>query len=123
MIVYHSTKSTFLDTVFKHDIEAVIHAQFRQRMGHGVSRAEVRSWRESLLAMAKVLNDDAIPGECGVAVEYGIPQTSKRIDMLLSGTDDAGRHNLVIVELKQWERATRTSMDGVVRTRASGNAD
>lgn len=120
MIVYHSTKSGFLDTVFKQDIEAVIHATFRQRMGHGVSRAEVRSWRDSLLAMAKVLNDDAIPGECGVAVEYGIPQTSKRIDMLLSGLDDAGRHNLVIVELKQWEHAKRTAMDGVVRTRFAG---
>jgi hypothetical protein len=120
VIVYHATKSSFLDTVFKHDIEAVIHAQFRQRVGHGVSRAEVRSWKESLAAMAKVLNDDAIPGECGVAVEYGIPQTSKRIDLLLSGLDDAGRHNLVIVELEQWEQASRTAMDGVVRTYLGG---
>jgi DUF2075 family protein/molybdopterin biosynthesis enzyme MoaB len=74
--------------------------------------------------MARVLNDDSIPGDCGVAVEYGIPQTSKRIDMLLSGLDDAGRQNLLIVELKQWEHAKRTPMDGVVRTRfASGEAD
>jgi len=51
--------------------------------------------------MAKVLNDDVNPGECGVAVEYGIPQTSKRIDLLLSGRDEAGRDNLLIVELKQ----------------------
>lgn len=120
MIVHHSTKSTFLDTVFEHDIESVIHAQFRAHVGPGLSRAELRSWRESLLAMAKVLNDAAIPGECGVAVEYGIPQTSKRIDMLLSGTDDAGRHTLVIVALKQWERATRTSMEGVVDSRRLG---
>jgi uncharacterized protein len=44
--------------------------------------------------------------------------------MLLSGLDEAGRHNLLIVELKQWEHAKRTPMDGVVRTRfASGEAD
>lgn len=61
MIVHHSTKSTFLDTVFEHDIESVIHAQFRAHVGPGLSRAELRSWRESLLAMAKVLNDAAIP--------------------------------------------------------------
>src|SRR5512139_3604819 len=79
LIVYQSTKSDFLDTVFKRDIEAVILAAFRKRVGHGVSRNELRSWKESLLAMAKVLNDDCIPCECGVAVEYGIPQTSKRI--------------------------------------------
>jgi len=74
--------------------------------------------------MAKVLNDDSIPGNCGVAVEYGIPQTSKRIDMLLSGRDAAGRDNLLIIELKQWETAKRTTMDAVVRTRfAKGEAD
>src|SRR5690606_21663297 len=41
-----------------------------------------------------------------------------------SGRDDEGRANLIIVELKQWEKATRTSMDAVVRTRfAHGEAD
>ncbi len=117
MIVYHATKSEFLNAVFTRDIEAVILAAYRKRVGHGVSRQEVRSWKESLLAMAKVLNDDSIPSSCGVAVEYGIPQTSKRIDMLLSGHDEAGRANLLIVELKPWETAKRTNMDAVVRTR------
>jgi DUF2075 family protein len=84
----------------------------------------VRSWKESLLAMAKVLNDEAIPESVGIAVEYGIPQTAKRIDMLLSGRDEGGRENLLIVELKQWESARRTGMDGVVRTRfAHGESD
>jgi hypothetical protein len=124
VIVYASTKSAFLHTAFTGDIEDAILRAFRTRVGHGVSRHEVRSWKESLLAMAKVLNDEAIPADCGVAVEYGIPQTSKRIDVLLSGQDDAGRGNLIIVELKQWEHATRTPMDGVVRTRfAGGEAD
>ncbi len=117
MIVYQSTKSEFLDAVFKRDIEVVILDAFQSRVGHGVSKQEVRSWKESLLAMAKVLHDGVIPASCGVAVEYGIPQTSKRIDMLLSGRDAAGHDNLLIVELKQWESAKRTSMDAVVRTR------
>lgn len=124
MIVYQSTKTEFLDAAFKRDIEAVMLDAYRARTGHGVSRQEVRSWKESLLAMAKVLNDDAIPASCGVAVEYGIPQTAKRIDMLLSGRDEAGRENLLIVELKQWESARRTGMDGIVRTRfARGESD
>lgn len=117
MIVYQATKSDFLNTVFTRDIEAVILDAYRQRMGHGVSRQEVRSWKESLVAMAKVLNHESIPANCGVAVEYAIPQTSKRIDVLLSGRDEAGWDNLLIVELKQWETARRTDMDAVVRTR------
>ena len=124
MIVYQSTKSEFLNAAFTRDIEAVILDAYRSRTGHGVSRQEVRSWKESLLAMAKVLNDDAIPASCGVAIEYGIPQTSKRIDLLLSGRDDVGRDNLLIIELKQWESAKRTAMDAVVRTRfAQGESD
>lgn len=124
MIIYQSTKSSFLDDVFKRDIDSVILNAFRLRTGHGVSRQEMRSWKESLFAIAKVLHDDSIPASCGVAVEYGIPQTSKRIDLLLSGRNADGRDNLIIIELKQWEYAKRTSMDGVVRTRFSqGESD
>lgn len=119
MIVYKETKSKFLDDAFKRDIDAVIIDAFEAATGHGVSMQERRSWKESLLAMAKVLYDDSIPDDCGVAVEYGIPQTSKRIDLLISGRDESNRANLIIVELKQWSAATITDMDGVVRARFS----
>lgn len=124
MIVYQATTGEFLRTTFTDDIEAVILDSWRRRLGHGVSRQEVRSWRESLVAMAKVLNHDSIPQSSGIAVEYGIPQTAKRIDVLLSGRDAAGRDNLLVIELKQWERAASTSMDAIVRTRfAKGEAN
>lgn len=124
MIVYQSTKAAFLDNTFKHDIEDVILDAYRKRTGRRVSPAEIRSWKSSLVEMAKVLNDDIIPEDCGVAIEYGIPQTSKRIDVLVSGLDADGRGNLMIVELKQWESAEATDRDGIVRTRfAGGEAD
>ena len=124
MIVYQSTKAEFLDNTFKKDIEEVVLEAYQSRVGHRVSRAEVRSWKESLLAMAKVLNHDSIPLDCGIAIEYGIPQTSKRIDVLLSGSGADNRGNLVIVELKQWTSATKTQRDGIVRTHfAGGEAD
>jgi hypothetical protein len=120
VIVYQSDKPAFLDAVFKHDIEDVILNAYKARTGKSVSKNEVHSWKESLLAMAKVLNDDTIPNDMGVAVEYGIPQTSKRIDILLSGRNSEQREQLLIVELKQWETASKTAMDGVVRTRFAG---
>jgi DUF2075 family protein len=124
MIVYQSTKSDFVKVANTRDIQDVILDAFEARMGRRVAANEVRSWKESLQAMSKVLNAPAIPDDTGVAVEYGIPQTSKRVDMLLSGRDEVGRANLIIIELKQWERATRTSMDAVVRTRfAHGETD
>ena len=124
MIVYQTTKSSFLDDAFTRDIEDVVLASFRARTGHAVGAAEIRSWKESLLAMAKVLNDDAIPADAGVAVEYGIPQSAKRIDFIVAGQDEARRDQFVIVELKQWESARRTHKDGIVVTRfAHGEAE
>jgi uncharacterized protein len=117
VIVYQNNKSSFLNDAFTRDIEDVILIAFRSRTGRSVSRSEVRSWKESLMAVAKVLNDEAIPGDCGVAIEYGIPQTSKRIDFILSGANAAQVEQLVIIELKQWGTACKTDRDGVVSTR------
>jgi DUF2075 family protein len=124
MIIYQTSKSGFLADAFTKDIEEVILGAFKARTGRAVGAAEVRSWKESLLAVARVLNDDDIPGECGVAVEYGVPQTSKRIDFILSGADAAQREQLIIIELKQWASARKTDRDGIVRTRfAYGETD
>jgi DUF2075 family protein len=117
VIVYQNSKGGFLSDAFTKDIEDVILAAFKSRTGRTVARSEIRSWKESLISVAKVLNDDDIPSDCGVAIEYGIPQTSKRIDFILSGANDAQVEQLVIIELKQWESARKTDRDGVVCTR------
>lgn len=87
MIVYQSTVDGFLDDAFKRDIEDVVLSAFRKRTGRSVSRNELRSWKESLVAVAKVLNDDSIPRDFGVAIEYGIPQTAKRNDSYQPGLE------------------------------------
>lgn len=120
MIIYQSTKDGFLNDAFGHDIETVVLGAYQARTGHRVAKSEVRAWKESLLAMAKVLRHESIPDDCGVAIEYVIPQTAKRIDLLLSGVDEHNRSKLIIVELKQWESATLTRKDGLVRTRFAG---
>ena len=124
MIVYQNSKTGFLHDAFSTDIEDLVLRDFRARTGRTVARAEVRSWKESLLAVAKVLHDDDIPGDCGVAIEYGIPQTSKRVDVIITGESAEHIEQLVIIELKQWERARKTDRDGIVSTRfARGEAD
>ncbi|SDR87430.1 hypothetical protein SAMN05216271_0625 [Halopseudomonas sabulinigri] len=124
MIIYQTDKQHFLDDVFKHDIEAIVLDSFRHRTGRSVSKEEIRSWASSLNYMGKVLNDDAIPNDCGVAIEYMIPQTAKRVDFLLTGKNHEDKDCVVIVELKQWESARKTTKDGIVSTRfARGEAE
>lgn len=46
--------------------------------------------------MYKVLNDPEIPCNAGIAIEYNIPQTSKRIDFLISGLNQEKKSHVVM---------------------------
>lgn len=70
--------------------------------------------------MGNVLADKEIPSDCQISIEYAIPLTSKRVDLIITGQDDAGRDTAVIVELKQWSEVAKTNKDGVVATRLGG---
>lgn len=116
MIVYEATKQQFLHDTDNDDIEDVILAHFTARTGKRVGRSEIDSWRGSLGYMAKVLRDEGLPADTGLAIELHIPQSSKRIDFTLTGRDDAGGKNAVLVELKQWSTAKVTAKDAIIVT-------
>ncbi|AEB58809.1 DUF2075 domain-containing protein [Ectopseudomonas mendocina] len=116
MIVYEATKQQFLKDTDNDDIEDVILAHFTAQTGKRVGRAEIDSWKGSLGYMAKVLRDEELPPDTGLAIELHIPQSSKRIDFTLTGHDEAGGKNAVLVELKQWSSAKATEKDAIVVT-------
>ncbi len=121
MIVYSATKAKFLDDVLSNNIENIIHTAYQQRTnGRRVGPGEIASWRNSMLYVNNLLVDEEIPMNTGVFVEYLIQQSTKRVDLLLSGIGEDDRRNLILVELKQWSEAEVTELDGIVRTRFSG---
>ena len=67
--------------------------------------------------MNNVLMSGQIPGNAGVAIEYQVPLTSKRVDFILSGADGDMRETAVIVELKQWSEVSATQKDAIVQTK------
>ena len=67
--------------------------------------------------MSRVVNTPELPDDTGVAIEYQIPLTAKRVDFIISGLNAQKKEQLVIVELKQWENAEPTQKPGVVVTR------
>ena len=90
-------------------------------MNRKTGEAEFRSWVNSLEYMYKVLNDDDIPEESGIAIEYNLPNTAKRVDFLISGYDSKQLPNVVIIELKQWEKLNKVEgLDGLVETFTGG---
>jgi DUF2075 family protein len=116
MIIYNSTKFGFLEDVLTNDIENIILKEFKKNGRSYVQTNELQSWKNSLMYMDKILADDQIPRDCGVSIEYHIPQTSKRVDFILTGQDDSNNDYAIIIELKQWSTAELTEKDAIVRT-------
>ncbi|ARP83220.1 ATP-binding protein [Bordetella genomosp. 8] len=123
MIVYQADKKGFLLDYDDRDIEDLIHAKYQAATSRKVAKAEIRSWRESLGYIARVLRDSAIADDVGVAVEFILPQTAKRIDVILAGHADDGSRRLVVVELKQWSSVDATDRDAMVLLRGNGHPD
>jgi len=122
MIVYDGTKDDFLKSVEKDSIASEIEKNIYHKMHRTTARNEFRSWENSLEYMYKVLNDSEIPIDVGIAIEYNIPQTSKRVDFLISGYDSSNKGNVVIIELKQWDKMDAVpGLDALVET-YTGNA-
>ena len=125
MIVYLAEKSEFLEDVDSNRIEERILAEFKRTNRHGVGHSEFFSWKNSLPFMERIVDDASIPNDAGIAIEFGIPQSNKRIDFIITGTNSAGRSSAVIVELKQWTDVRLTNKDGLVDTvlgrRRTGN--
>ncbi len=115
MIVYEASKQEFLHHVDQDVLVAHILEQFKLKLGR-TSESEIRSWDNSMLHMYRVLNDRSIPDDAGIAIEYRIPYTSKRVDFLLSG-HDGDQDTVVIVELKQWSEVEKVAgKEAIVKT-------
>lgn len=117
MIVYSSTKLKFQNDIMSNGIADIIYEAYKSATGKSTGKSEIDSWQNSLQYMDRVLNDSEIPSDCGVAIEYHIPQSSKRIDFILTGLNNESKDTAILIELKQWQEAQMTSKDGVVSTR------
>ena len=103
MIVYDGSRRDFLESVENDTIAIDIEQNILKKMGRHTPKNEFRAWDNSMQYMYKVMNDPDIPDNVGIAIEYNIPQTAKRVDFMISGYDEENHPGLVIIELKQWE--------------------
>ena len=120
MIVYNATKKQFLDDVLTNDIENIVLRNVKLKLNRGVGVAEIRSWASSLSYMDRIMSDVEIPSDCGIAIEYQIPQTGKRIDFIISGQNANQTDCAMLIELKQWSEAKITTKDSIVETYVGG---
>ena len=122
MIIYDGLKTDFISSVKDDTIASEIEKRILEKMGRHTSASEFMSWQNSMTRMCMVMEDPEIPDDVGIAIEYNIPQTSKRVDFMISGYSDKKTPGMVIVELKQWSELKKVDRsDALVETYTGGS--
>ena len=120
MIVYDNVKSGFIEDLRKDILVAKIEENYREKIG-GVKTGEKTAWENSLKRIVKIINNKDIPEDAGVAVEYKVPETDRRIDFMISGYSEEGKGVIIIIELKQWSKVDEVPNSLLVRALVSKN--
>ncbi|MBO4768816.1 MAG: hypothetical protein J5495_04700 [Bacteroidales bacterium] len=105
MIVYSGNKAGFVEDVRTGEIAPKILSLIRQKGLNAGQDREFTSWHNSMQFMRNIVDDQEIDDDVQIAIEYNIPQTSKRVDFIILGSNEENKDNIVIVELKQWTKA------------------
>ena len=114
-----ATKEQFL--LDAPQIEDIVKKAVFDKLNINVGNSEYSSWRNSLgNAMFHVINDQAIPSDAGIAIEYRLNGRRFRIDFMIAGSDAAGLARVIIIELKQWTEVQESPTANHVLTYMGG---
>ncbi len=81
-------------------------SQMLFQMGNSPSPAERRSWENSLVEISELFIQCGL-GDVNLLVEYQLPYSSKRIDVIALGSSPKNEMPTIIaIELKQWSKAS-----------------
>lgn len=106
MIIYSESLKQFVDDVNLNRITKKIVEGYLRRFHKLPGQSEKNSWNNSLNFVKNAITINNFSDDCWVGVEYSSKiMESKRIDFVLFGINKEDKHNFVVVELKQWNKA------------------
>jgi DUF2075 family protein len=121
MLVYTGTKKSFSSDIRDGNIARIIDSKLNSLGINQGGLSQFNSWQNSLPQMYFVLDDKEIDDEIEVSIEYQIPLTSRRVDFLIAGVNDQNQNNVMVIELKQWQKAKKLSRENLVETFTGGS--
>ena len=115
MIIFSCLKKEFDLYVKEGIISNKVYGAYKEKMGKKTKLNQIKSWANSLPMMSFILQD--LPDNTGISIEFNIPLTSKRIDLVVSGYNLNREPVLLLFELKQWEVISDVkSEDAIIKT-------
>ena len=101
MHLYRGTTDRFVGDAVRARLAGLLADRFFEEFRYRPPQSEVNAWQNSLRAMADVLQLADLTDQ-GILVELRLPLTSRRLDVLVTGSNPDQGNSAVIVELKQW---------------------
>lgn len=115
MILISMIKKDFIKYIDDKTISNKVYDAYKNIYNKKTKLSEIKSWANSLPFLKEIV--EALPNTCSITIEYGIPLTSKRIDVVISGYNIYHKPVIVILELKQWKYVSLVkNEDACVRT-------
>ena len=97
MRLYAGSSQDFIQLNLRNQLADFLKQEFFKSFGYNPSQNEVMSWRNSLLRMAVLFQENNL-NDHGIFVEHQLPMTSKRIDVIVCGKDNTGQKNAIIIK-------------------------
>lgn len=104
MIVYSNSIKKFCNEI--DNISNILNEKLKNTIHKYSSKSEVSSWNNSLKYFSNILIDSFLDNSITITLEYNIPLTSNRIDLILSGFNYNKEPVLLVFELKQWSNVS-----------------
>ncbi len=110
MRLYEGTVQEFKKDILNNEIADIIAKNYSEMIKRKVNESEYRSWETSL----RVLKDSLDVPELfknKIVIEYRLPYSEKRIDVILFGKSKEGKDTMIVIELKQWSNNSIKEID------------
>jgi uncharacterized protein len=102
---FRVSAASLVGSAMERQIAGIIADHVRATTGRSPAESERKSWRRSIPILAHDLVEAGL-GQVEMLIEYRLPLTSRRADVVLAGIDRrTGEDAYVVVELKQWSQA------------------
>ena len=88
MILYSSSKTAFINDINDKSIIDILNNTMKEKMYHYTSESEKSSWENSLEYISEVISSSNLPDDCTIILEYNLPISSSRIDLMITGFDE-----------------------------------
>ncbi len=113
MVIYENNIKDFIAQCEPGNTDLLIteiKSNMKKKLGRGVSPSEERSWRTTLIKVSRFFESLKNKKDQNILLEFKVPTTQKRIDVIVVGSDGK-RNSLLIIELKGWSESFESEID------------